>query len=99
MIIIEIVLTIIFGIFIGILFAHFYFRAKVELAARRIGDEIKARFERDGSRPMKHGKVRPHKTRKSLEIPQDLSGGWSEYLDSRARCILERLLSRKIAPQ
>jgi len=46
-------------------------------------DEIKARFERDGSRPMKHGKVRPHKTRKSLGIPRDLSGGWSEYLDPR----------------
>ena len=37
---IEIVLTIIFGIFIGMLFAHFYFRAKMELAARRFSDEI-----------------------------------------------------------
>ena len=36
----EVVLTIIVGITIGILFAFFYFRAKVESMARKRGDEI-----------------------------------------------------------
>ena len=40
-------LTIIVGMVMGILFAYFYFRARVELAARKIGDEIGERvFER-----------------------------------------------------
>jgi len=37
---IEIILTTVVGMAIGILFAYFYFRARVELAARRLGDEI-----------------------------------------------------------
>lgn len=37
---IEIILTIIVGIAIGILFAYFYFRTRVELMARRLGDDI-----------------------------------------------------------
>jgi len=37
---IEIVLTIIVGIAIGITFAYFYFRTRVELMARRLGDEV-----------------------------------------------------------
>jgi len=37
---IEIILTIVIGIAIGVLFAYFYFRARVELVARRLGDEI-----------------------------------------------------------
>ena len=37
---IEIILTIVVGIIIGILFAFFYFKAKVELVARKRGDEI-----------------------------------------------------------
>lgn len=36
----EIILTIIVGILIGIIFAFFYFRTKVELMARRRGEEI-----------------------------------------------------------
>jgi predicted Holliday junction resolvase-like endonuclease len=37
---IEFVLIIIVGILIGILFAYFYFRAKVESMARKLGEEI-----------------------------------------------------------
>jgi len=37
---IEFVLIIIVGIVIGILFAYFYFRAKVESMARKLGEEI-----------------------------------------------------------
>jgi len=37
---IEVVLTIIVGIAIGITFAYFYFRTRVELMARRLGDEV-----------------------------------------------------------
>jgi len=37
---IELILTIVVGIIIGILFAFFYFRAKVESMARKRGDEI-----------------------------------------------------------
>ena len=36
----ESIVIIIVGIFIGILFAFFYFRAKVESMARRLGEEI-----------------------------------------------------------
>lgn len=44
---IEIVLTVIVGMAIGILFAYFYFRIRVELMARKLGDEIGNRvFER-----------------------------------------------------
>jgi len=42
--VIEIVLTILIGIFTGILFAFFYFRAKVESMARKRGDEIGQEF-------------------------------------------------------
>ena len=34
---IEIILALAFGILIGVLFAYFYFRAKVELIARKLG--------------------------------------------------------------
>lgn len=37
---IEIILVVVVGIVIGILFAYFYFRTKVESMARRLGDEI-----------------------------------------------------------
>ena len=37
---IEIALTIVVGIAIGIIFAYFYFRTRVELVARRLGDEV-----------------------------------------------------------
>ena len=37
---IEIILTVVVGIAIGILFAYFYFMTRVELTARRLGDEI-----------------------------------------------------------
>ena len=40
----EVILTIIVGIIIGILFAFFYFRAKVESTARKRGDEIGQRI-------------------------------------------------------
>jgi len=36
----ESIIAIVVGIFIGILFAFFYFRAKVESMARRLGEEI-----------------------------------------------------------
>ena len=37
-------LVVIIGILIGILFAYFYFRAKVELMARKLGNEIGQRL-------------------------------------------------------
>ena len=44
---IETILIVVVGIVIGILFAFFYFRAKVESMARRLGDEIGQRvFDR-----------------------------------------------------
>ena len=47
MIVIEVILTIIVGIAIGIIFAYFYFKTKIELMAGRLGDEIGERvFER-----------------------------------------------------
>lgn len=39
-ILIETILTVIVGVALGVLFAYFYFRARVELAARKMGDEI-----------------------------------------------------------
>jgi len=45
---IEIILTIIVGIAIGVVFAYFHFRTRVELMARRLGDEVGQRlFERN----------------------------------------------------
>ncbi|TET26558.1 MAG: endonuclease [Candidatus Bathyarchaeum sp.] len=45
---IEIILTVVVGIAIGVLFAYFYFRARVELMAKRLGDEVGQRlFERN----------------------------------------------------
>lgn len=44
-------------------------------------DRIKGRFMKNGYRPKKHGKIRPHIKRKFLTIPFDLSNDWSDYLD------------------
>ncbi len=37
---VEVILAIIIGLIVGVLFAFFYFRAKVELMARKLGEEI-----------------------------------------------------------
>ena len=37
---IDFILVVIVGIIVGVVFAYFYFRARVELTARRLGDEI-----------------------------------------------------------
>jgi len=94
---IEIILTIIVGIAIGVLFAYFYFRTKVELMGRRLGDEIGQRVfeqnkaELDAAIEVKYrGKLAEWKVDVEKELRADAL--------ARSRVALKGRLAEQLAP-
>ncbi|MCW4020492.1 MAG: hypothetical protein NWF14_04600 [Candidatus Bathyarchaeota archaeon] len=94
---IEIILTTVVGIAIGILFAYFYFRARVELAARRLGDEIGNRvFEQRKAEldtlfeETYHAKLEQWKTETEKDFRRDAL--------AKSRAVLKGALAEQLAP-
>ena len=94
---IEIILTIIVGIAIGILFAYFYFRTKVELAAGRLGDEI-------GQRVFEEKKAeldRLFEERYKTQLEQwkiDTEKAFRKDALAKSRAVLKGALAEQLAP-
>ena len=94
---IEIILTVVVGIAIGILFAYFYFMTRVELTARRLGDEIGRRvfeqqkaeldaaFEEKYKGLMEQWKVETEKTFRKDTL-------------AKSRAVLKGALAEQLAP-
>lgn len=94
---IELVLVIIIGILIGILFAYFYFRAKVELMAGKLGNEIGQRLfeqqkaELGASFEVKYrGELAQWKVDVEKELREDAL--------ARSRVVLKGKLAEQLAP-
>lgn len=93
----EFIVVVIVGIAIGILFAYFYFRTRVELMARRLGDEIGQRvfeerkgeldavFEEKYKAFLEQWKVESEKT-------------FREDALARSRVVLKGALAEQLAP-
>ena len=94
---IEVILTIIVGIIVGILFAFFYFRAKVESMARKRGDEIGQRvFEQ---RKAELESVFEEKSKALLEQWKiDSERAFREDALARSRAVLKGALAEQLAP-
>jgi len=94
---IELILVVIVGIVIGILFAFFYFRAKVELMARRLGDDIGQRvFEQ---RKADLGMAFEEKYKALLEQWKiDSEKAFREDALARSRVVLKGALAEQLAP-
>jgi len=94
---IEIILTIVVGILIGIVFAFFYFRAKVESMARKLGDEIGQRVfeekktELEGFFEEKYeALLEQWKTESEKEFREDAL--------AKSRAVLKGALAEQLAP-
>ena len=94
---IEVVLTIIVGILIGIVFAFLYFRTKVELMARRLGEEIGERvFEQ---RRAWLEEVFEEKFKALLEQWKiESEEAFREDALARSRAVLKGKLAEQLAP-
>ena len=94
---IEAILTIIVGIILGILFAFFYFRAKVESMARKRGDEIGQRvFEQ---RKTELEGVFEEKFKALLEQWKiESEKAFREDALARSRAVLKGALAEQLAP-
>ena len=94
---IEFILAVIVGIIIGIVFAYFYFRVRVELTARRLGDEI-------GQRVFKHKKAELDKffeEKYKVELEQwktETERALREDTLARSRAVLKRAIAEQLAP-
>jgi len=93
----EVVLTIILGIIIGILFAFFYFRAKVESMARKRGDEFGQRvFEQ---RKAELEGAFEEKFRALLEQWKiETEKAFREDALAKSRAVLKGALAEQLAP-
>jgi predicted Holliday junction resolvase-like endonuclease len=93
----ESIIAIVVGIFIGILFAFFYFRAKVESMARRLGEEIGQRvFDQ---RKAELGKVFEEKYRALLEQWRiETEKAFREDALAKSRAVLKGALAEQLAP-
>ncbi|MDI6905263.1 MAG: Holliday junction resolvase-like protein [Candidatus Bathyarchaeia archaeon] len=94
---IEVILTIIVGIIIGVLFAFFYFRAKVESLARKRGDELGQRvFEQ---RKAELEGVFDEKFKALLERWKiESEKAFREDALARSRAVLKGALAEQLAP-
>jgi len=94
---IEIILTIVIGILIGILFAFFYFRAKVESMARIRGEEIGQRvFEQ---RRTDLERVFEEKYKALLEQWKiETERAFREDALAKSRAVLKGKLAEQLAP-
>lgn len=94
---IEVILTIIVGIIIGVLFAFFYFRAKVESLARKRGDELGQRvFEQ---RKAELEGVFDEKFKALLERWKiESEKVFREDALARSRAVLKGALAEQLAP-
>jgi predicted Holliday junction resolvase-like endonuclease len=94
---IEFILVVIVGIIIGIAFAYFYFRARVELMARRLGDQI-------GQRVFEQQKAEldaafEEKYKGFLEQWKvDSEKAFREDALARSRVVLKGALAEQLAP-
>jgi len=94
---IETILIVVVGIVIGILFAFFYFRAKVESMARRLGDEIGQRvFDR---RKAELESVFEEKYKSFLaQWKVESEKAFREDALARSRAVLKGALAEQLAP-
>lgn len=94
---IEFILVVIIGIIIGIVFAYFYFRAKVELTARRLGDEIGNRvFEQ---RKVELDRLFEEKYRVELERwKTETEKALRQDALAKSRAVLKGALAEQLAP-
>lgn len=94
---IEIILVVVVGIVIGILFAYFYFRTKVESMARILGDEIGQRvFEQ---RKTELDRLFEEKYKVLLEQWKIQSEKiFREDALARSRAVLKGALAEQLAP-
>lgn len=94
---IEAILIIIVGIIIGVLFAFFYFRAKVESVARKRGDEIgQTVFEQ---RKAELEEVFEEKFKALLEGWKiETEKSFREDALARSRAVLKGALAEQLAP-
>jgi predicted Holliday junction resolvase-like endonuclease len=94
---IEVILTIVVGILIGVLFAYFYFRAKVESMARKRGDEIGGRvFEQ---RKAELEGVFEEKFKALLEQwKTETEKAFREDALAKSRAVLKGALAEQLAP-
>jgi len=94
---IELILVIVVGIFIGMLFAFFYFRTKVELMATKLGEEIGQRvFEQ---RKMELEAVFQEKYRALLEQWKiETEKAFREDALAKSRVVLKGKLAEQLAP-
>jgi predicted Holliday junction resolvase-like endonuclease len=94
---IEFILVVIVGIIIGIVFAYVYFRARVELMARRLGEDIGQRvFEQ---RKDELDKVFEEKYKAFLEQWKiDSEKAFREDALARSRVVLKGALAEQLAP-
>ena len=94
---IEIILVVVVGIIIGVAFAYFYFRARVELTARRLGDEIGRRvFEQQKA---ELGAAFEEKYKGLLEQWKvDTERDFREDALARSRAVLKGAIAEQLAP-
>jgi len=94
---IELILIVIVGIIIGILFAYFYFRTRVELTARRLGDEIGQRvFEQNRAELDAAFEVKYRGELAQWKV--DVEKGLREDALARSRAVLKGAIAEQLAP-
>jgi predicted Holliday junction resolvase-like endonuclease len=94
---IEIILALAFGILIGVLFAYFYFRAKVELIARKLGDEIGQKVFEQRKEDLE--KLFEEKYRTLLEQWKvESEEAFRENALAKSRAVLKGALAEQLAP-
>jgi predicted Holliday junction resolvase-like endonuclease len=94
---IEVIFTIIVGIIIGVLFAFFYFRAKVESMARKRGDEIGQRvFEQRKAELQRFFEEKFKALLEQWKIESEKA--FREDALAKSRAVLKGALAEQLAP-